>query len=358
MAEERVDLSRDVACAVLRWYDGHARVLPWRVSPQDRAAGVRVDPYRVWLSEIMLQQTTVATVIKRYEAFLARWPLVADLAAAPLDDVLGAWAGLGYYARARNLHKCANAVVDFHGGEFPSDEHVLLGLPGVGAYTAAAIAAIAFDAPSVVVDGNIERIAARFFAIETPLPKAKVEIKNRMGTNWPKRRSGDFAQALMDIGATVCRPRAPQCDECPLKDGCASRRQGRQDELPLKLKKAAKPIRYGASFILRDAQGNVLLERRPEKGLLGGMLGFPGAPWTEEVVDDPTPFAPAKIRWREAGEARHTFTHFHLRLRVLTAQTRRAPKADEIWRSPESVGLPTVMKKALDLALGHSDRLL
>ncbi len=340
--------------ALLRWYDSHARDLPWRVGPLERKNGRRPDPYAVWLSEIMLQQTTVATVGPRYEGFLSRWPDVAAMAGAPLDDVLGAWAGLGYYARARNLHKCAVTVATEHDGEFPDTEEALKALPGIGNYTAAAIAAIAFDKPAVVVDGNIERVVSRLFAIEDPLPGAKTKIKERAGEIWPDKRSGDFAQSLMDLGAGVCKPKAPTCLLCPLIDHCAAQRQGRAAEFPKKTAKKAKPTRRGAVFALVNARGEMLFERRPDKGLLGGMLGLPGTPWTEEASETLS-HAPAKAKWRHAGEITHTFTHFHLTLDVNIGN---APKGfrrtrEQQWHAPEKTRLPTVMKKAVDLVLNE-----
>ncbi len=343
-----------ISRAVLRWYDRHARELPWRVGPKARRDGARPDPYAVWLSEIMLQQTTVATVAPRYAAYLARWPTVKALAAAPLDDVLGEWAGLGYYARARNLHKCAAAVVNDHGGEFPDTEEVLRALPGVGAYTAAAVAAIAFDRRAVVVDGNIERVVARLFAIETPLPAAKAEIKARADAIWPSRRSGDFAQGLMDLGAGVCRPKSPSCLLCPLADHCAAAKAGIAGELPRKAVRKPKPQRRGAVFALTNGRGEMLFERRAEKGLLGGMFGLPGTEWAADLAEEISVSAPASAPWRKAGEARHTFTHFHLTLDVYSAQ---APKGfrrngNQKWIKPADAKLPTVFDKAMRCALG------
>ena len=337
---------------LLRWYGENARALPWRVGPRALRAGARPDPYAVWLSEIMLQQTTVATVAPRFAAFLKRWPTVAALAAAPLDDVLGEWAGLGYYARARNLHKCAGVVAEL--GDFPDTEEALLELPGVGAYTAAAIAAIAFDRRAVVIDGNIERIIARLFAIETLLPAAKAEIRIRAEEIWPAKRSGDFAQGLMDLGADVCRPKAPACLLCPLTHHCGAHAAGIAEMLPKKAAKKTKPTRRGAAFALFNGKHEVLFERRPGKGLLGGMLGLPGTEWSTNKPREIFSWAPAKSGWRKAGEARHTFTHFHLALDVYIAS---APKrfrraADQQWIRPADAKLPTVMRKAVDLAVG------
>jgi A/G-specific adenine glycosylase len=337
---------------LLKWYDANARVLPWRIGPAARRSGERADPYRVWLSEIMLQQTTVATVSRRFDEFLARWPTVDQMAAASLDDVLSEWAGLGYYARARNLHKCAVAVAAL--GRFPETESELRALPGIGQYTAAAIAAIAFDAPAVVVDGNIERVASRLFAIEMPLPKAKAQLRAAIASVWPKKRGGDFAQGLMDLGAGVCTPRNPKCLLCPLSNECAARAQGIADRLPARAKRAAKPTRRGIAYALFNAKGEMLFERRPEKGLLGGMLGMPGSEWST-TAPDPAP--PAKAKWTRAGTATHTFTHFHLELEVMTAE---APKNHKLkdgqrWIAPDKARLPTVMKKAVGFATANGD---
>lgn len=337
---------------LLKWYDAQARVLPWRVGPKARAGGERPDPYRVWLSEIMLQQTTVATVRPRFEEFLARWPTVEKMAAASVDDVLSEWAGLGYYARARNLHKCAVAVAAL--GRFPDTEDDLRALPGIGQYTAAAIAAIAFDAPAVVVDGNIERVAARLFAIDTPLPKAKPQLRAAIASVWPKKRGGDFAQGLMDLGAVVCTPRNPKCLLCPLANDCAARAKGIAAALPAKAKKAAKPTRRGIAYALINSKGEMLFERRPDKGLLGGTMGLPGTEWSTTAPDAAPP---VKAKWKRAGAVRHTFTHFHLELEVMTA---RAPGAfrrakDQNWLDPASARLPTVMKKAVAFAAANGD---
>ena len=345
-----------VAPALLRWYDAHARALPWRVGPKERKAGARPDPYRVWLSEIMLQQTTVATVAPRYAEFLAHWPTVKDMAAAAQEDILGQWAGLGYYARARNLHKCASVVAEDHGGNFPDTEEALRALPGIGDYTAAAVAAIAFDRPAVVVDGNIERVVSRLFAIDAPLPGAKPDIKKRAGEIWPRKRSGDFAQALMDLGAGVCRPKAPMCLLCPISSACKAFTQGAAEDYPKKAAKKPKPQRRGAVYALVNAGGEMLFERRPEKGLLGGMLGLPGTPWAQGKASDAAAdidAAPARAEWRKAGAIEHVFTHFRLALEVYTAPASKGfrRKTGQQWIAPETAKLPTVMKKAVDAAL-------
>lgn len=334
---------------LLRWYDDHARVMPWRVAPADRKAGLRPDPYGVWLSEVMLQQTTVAAVRDYYRRFLARWPTVGDLAAAEDASVMAEWAGLGYYARARNLLACARAVLRDHAGRFPETEAGLLALPGVGPYTAAAVAAIAFDQAAVVVDGNVERVCARLFAEDTPLPAAKPLLRRFAALLTPKARPGDHAQAMMDLGATLCTPRNPACGICPLMSLCAARLAGVAAALPRKLAKAEKPLRQGVVWLVRrPADGAVVLERRPPRGLLGGMLGVPGDAW-----DRAGGVPPLEALWREAGEVRHTFTHFHLALRVLVAESAALPSRGQFYAPTEvrPADLPTVMRKALELGL-------
>jgi A/G-specific adenine glycosylase len=335
-----------LSAQLLSWYDAHARVMPWRVSPQDRAKGVRPDPYRVWLSEVMLQQTTVAAVKDYFHRFTARWPTVAALAYAPDADVMGEWAGLGYYARARNLLKCARAVVSDHGGQFPTTREGLLTLPGIGPYTASAIAAIAHDKPATVVDGNVERVMSRLRRVETPLPAAKPELTALAAALTPTQRPGDYAQAVMDLGATICTPRNPACGLCPWVHACAARAAGVQSDLPAKSPKPDKPTRHGTLW-LGHRDGAILLERRPDKGLLGGMLGFPGDAWDGQGGP-----APAEAPWQDIGEVRHTFTHFHLILQVLTARidsplTRGTLIPRHAFRPAD---LPTVMRKAWDLA--------
>jgi len=338
--------------AILGWYDRHARSLPWRVGPQDRAGGVAPDPYRVWLSEIMLQQTTVATVKSYFERFTARWPTVADLGAEPQEEVLKEWAGLGYYARARNLHKCAQTVVSDHGGRFPDTEEALLDLPGIGPYTAAAIASIAFDRRATVLDGNVERVMARLFAIEDPLPGSKKRLYATADTLTPQARAGDYAQAVMDLGATVCTPRNPACGTCPLFRMCAGRIAGIAESLPRKSPKKAKPTRYGIAWVAERDDGAILLNRRAQTGLLGGMMEVPGSDWTEGALgDNAGASAPMAGNWSEAGEARHTFTHFHLILSVKHAKFPADAGPDRgQWIARDeamSEALPTVMRKAL-----------
>ena len=338
------------AADLLEWYDRHARVMPWRIGPEARRTGERPDPYRVWLSEVMLQQTTVAAVRDYFQRFTGRWPTVGDLAAAEDADVMGEWAGLGYYARARNLLKCARTVVADHGGRFPETRDGLLTLPGIGPYTAAAIAAIAFDQPETVVDGNVERVMARLFAVETPLPAAKPELTRRAATLTPETRPGDYAQAVMDLGATICTPRSPTCGICPWAQPCAARAEGVQNDLPRKTPKKAKPTRYGIAYLARRNDGAWLLETRPASGLLGGMLGWPTTDWSETPQEAP----PITADWRDPGlEVRHTFTHFHLRLALRTAQIGdRTPNRGTFvpHASFRPSDLPTVMRKAYDLA--------
>jgi len=346
-----------MAAEILAWYDRAARRLPWRVGPAERAAGARPDPYRVWLSEVMLQQTTVAAVGRYYAAFLRRWSGVGDLAAADDGEVMAEWAGLGYYARARNLLACARAVVAEHGGRFPDTEADLRRLPGVGPYTAAAVAAIAFDRPAVVLDGNVERVMARLHAVETPLPRAKAHLRELAAALTPAARPGDYAQAVMDLGATICTPRRPACALCPWRARCAGRLAGIAGTLPRKTPKSAKPVRYGTAYIARRPDGAVLLERRPASGLLGGMLGLPGSDWGDAPAEDAPPFPAA---WRPVPtEVRHTFTHFHLRLRLMAADVCSGfePPAGRFHPGGPQLEeqLPTLMRKALRLAHATSD---
>lgn len=334
-----------IAADLLRWYDHHARVMPWRVSPADRAAGARPDPYAVWLSEVMLQQTTVATVRDYFRRFIARWPTVHDLAAADDADVMAAWAGLGYYARARNLLKCARAVSAL--GGFPDTHAGLIALPGIGPYTASAVAAIAFDRAETVVDGNVERVMARLHDDPTPLPAAKPRLTAYASALTPRVRPGDYAQAVMDLGATICTPRNPACGICPVMGHCAARVAGTAASLPRKTPKPAKPVRNGHIFVAHSAQGAWLLERRPDRGLLGGMLGWPGSDWVEGAA--PAPVPPVAGDWRAMGEVRHTFTHFHLILTVHLAQVPDETPGLTPAAAFRPGDLPTVMRKAYDL---------
>ncbi len=309
------------AADLLAWYDRHRRVLPWRALP-----GQAPDPYRVWASEIMLQQTTIAAVKPYYERFMARFPTVEALAAAPSEAVMQAWAGLGYYSRARNLHACARAVVAQHGGRFPDTEEGLRALPGIGAYTAGAVAAIAFDRPAVAVDGNVERVATRLFAIEELMPAAKALVRQRVLAMLPPARPGDFAQALMDLGATICTPRSPACALCPWRDPCTARAAGTQETFPRKGAKKPGVTRHGAAFVLLRADGAVLLRTRPDKGLLGGMAEVPTSEWSAGYdLAQAGRDAPVQAEWRRLMlPVRHVFTHFPLELTVFVARAAAA----------------------------------
>jgi len=346
--------SPSVADRLLAWYDVAARTLPWRSPPGEAA-----DPYRVWLSEVMLQQTTVATVRPRFAAWVERWPSVAALAAADEADVMAAWAGLGYYARARNLVKAARAVVAEHGGAFPGTEAELRALPGLGAYTAAAVAAIAFGERAVVVDANVERVVARLFAIPTPLPAARPAIRAAADTITPDARAGDFAQAMMDLGATICTPRRPRCLLCPLRADCRAHAAGIEETLPAKAAKKARPQRYGTIFWL-ERDGRVLLVRRPDKGLLGGMRALPTGPW----ADAPPGLAgaPATVAWRPlAAGVTHGFTHFELELALATGVQQAggmpAGEGSEWWPIADlpRAGLPTLFAKAAAAIIGDRE---
>ncbi len=356
--------------ALLRWYEQNGRDLPWRIR------GGRQHPYKVWLSEIMLQQTVAAAVKPYFAKFLERWPSVEALAAAPREDVLSAWAGLGYYARARNLHAGAQALAA-HG--FPQDEAGWRAIPGVGAYTAAAVASIALDQPANVVDGNVERVMSRLFAVETPLPDAKPELRDLAAQFVSKKQPGDWAQALMDLGATICTPKSPKCGDCPIRLGCKAYETGAPETYPRKRAKAAKPRRHGVAFWL-ERDGAVLLTRRPDKGLLGGMMALPSTPWRDDPwADDALEHAPAKADWENVGAVEHVFTHFALTLEVWrgaagppasppasrSRRNRRSTSAHDDagedadgphhWRAAnglDSAGLPTVFRKAADRARG------
>ena len=335
-----------LAGALLAWYDRHRRALPWRAMP-----GAAADPYHVWLSEIMLQQTTVATVGPYFRKFLQLWPSVEALAAAELDEVLHAWAGLGYYARARNLHACARLVASEHGGRFPDDQDGLRALPGIGPYTAAAIAAIAFDIPATAMDGNVERVIARLRNVTTPLPVAKPELHALAAAITPRARAGDYAQAIMDLGATVCSPRNPRCGLCPWSAACAAREAGTAESLPAKTPKSARPLRHGIAFWAVRGDGAVLLRRRAEKGLLGGMMELPSTEWRSAPWDlaEARVAAPLRGRWRLIeGAVDHVFTHFALELRIATASIAFDAESGGIWAQPgrfSEHALPTVMKK-------------
>lgn len=340
---------------LLDWYDANARTMPWRTKPAARAAGVVPDPYHVWLSEVMLQQTTVVAVTSYFVRFLARWPTITALAAAADADVMAEWAGLGYYARARNLLKGARAVVAHHGGQFPRTLERLQSLPGVGPYTAAAVAAIAFDLPATVVDGNVERVMARLYAVQEPMPASKKALTLLAAGLTPPIRPGDHAQAVMDLGATICTPRNPSCLICPWRLACAARQTGQQAQLPRRLAKPPKPVRHGVVWLARRADGAWLLEQRPPRGLLGGMLGWPGTDWVDIAQPLPQATPPVTANWRIAGSAvRHTFTHFHLHLslRVADVPMEATPVRGTFVPLPNfrPADLPTLMRKAHDLA--------
>lgn len=332
--------SKVIAPLLLAWYDQHARVLPWRTAPGHPPA----DPYRVWLSEVMLQQTTVAAVTAYFHRFTARWPTVHHLAGADDAEVMAEWAGLGYYARARNLLACARAVAAT--GGFPRTRAELAALPGIGPYTSAAVAAIAFGQPETVVDGNVERVVARLFAVETPMPRAKPQLTALAGTLTPAERPGDFAQAMMDLGATICTPRRPACVICPLSRICDARAQGIAAELPRKLPKAPKPERIGIAWIARQS-GAVLTERRPAEGLLGGTMAFPSAGWDGRDLPPPGP-----ADWRPIGLVRHVFTHFSLTLEVVMGDLAGNPTRGQLVQLEriDRTALPGLMRKVWDMA--------
>jgi A/G-specific adenine glycosylase len=355
MAEQGLSPKRDaITHRLLAWYDRHRRDLPWRARP-----GEVPDPYHVWLSEIMLQQTTVATVGNYFRKFLGLWPTVEALAAAPREEVLKAWAGLGYYARARNLHACARTVAKEFGGRFPDNEAELSTLPGIGPYTAGAIAAIAFDRRAAAVDGNVERVVARLHAIETPLPGAKPEIRQRTLDLVPQERAGDFAQALMDLGATICTPKRLNCMICPWTEDCAGRLSGIADELPRRKVKAERPRRKGIAFWVERDDGMVLLRERPDKGLLGGMMEIPSTSWTVKGSSHPEAEAPIAAEWQRTGrKIEHTFTHFHLELDIWSAGVpvnAVVPGHAARWVAKSDLGgeaLPSIMRKVVAAMFG------
>jgi A/G-specific adenine glycosylase len=340
--------------ALLAWYDRHRRDLPWRARP-----GETPEPYRVWLSEIMLQQTTVRAVIPYFARFLDLFPTVEALAQAPSEAVMRAWAGLGYYSRARNLHACAQEVVARFGGRFPEEEAELRTLPGIGAYTAAAIAAIAFDRRATVVDGNVERVVARLHAVTDPLPAAKPAIRELAEALTPARRPGDFAQAMMDLGATLCSPRSPACGLCPWRAPCLARAQGLAETLPRKLPKKEGVLRRGAAFVAIRSDGAILVRTRPPKGLLGGMTEVPGTDWAaDHEARDALHHAPLAAPWQALpGVVEHVFTHFPLALTVYRAELPGGTPAPAgcRWVARQALAgeaFPTVMRKVLAHALG------
>ncbi len=351
--------SENIATLLTAWYDRSRRDLPWRT-----ASGQTADPYKIWLSEIMLQQTTVKTVKPYYENFLSKWPTLKTLANAEREDVLKAWAGLGYYTRARNLHHCAQIVVDDYNGHFPEDEDELLTLPGIGPYTAAAIAAIAFGKPATVVDGNVERVIARLFAVETPLPDAKAEIKSIAKSLTPTFRPGDYAQAMMDLGATICSPKRPSCLLCPLQMHCSAHANGLESTLPLRAPKGERPLRMGVAFLALREDGKVLLRERPQEGLLGGMIEVPSSDWTDTMPSEKALPQLAPVRadwWKVPGLVTHTFTHFRLELEIYRAVV--PPDVSlNLWAKPKRCrwvprtrvkeeALPSIMRKVVSHAL-------
>lgn len=346
--------SPEIASRLLAWYDAHHRDLPWRTAPAALARGTRPDPYRVWLSEVMLQQTTVEAVKAYFRSFVEKWPTVEALAAAPTEDVMKAWAGLGYYSRARNLKACADLVAQ-RGSGFPDTEAGLRELPGIGAYTAAAIAAIAFDRPAAVVDGNVERVVTRLYSIDTPLSEAKPEIRALVEKLVPRERPGDFAQAMMDLGATICTPKRPRCMLCPVREDCSAILTGDPERFPVRLPKEEKPLRKGAAFVAERNDGAVLLRKRPEKGLLGGMTEVPTTGWTARIDGaTTTDAAPFHADWRRAGRIGHVFTHFALELDVFHAHIEGEAPTGHFWSLAHEISgeaLPTVMKKVIEAAI-------
>jgi A/G-specific adenine glycosylase len=341
-----------LAKRLLAWYDVNRRRLPWRALP-----GEAPDPYRVWLSEIMLQQTTVAAVGPYFHSFVRRWPTMRALASAPVDEVMSAWAGLGYYSRARNLHACAKHITERHEGRLPSDEVELRKLPGIGPYTAAAIAAIAFGRRAAPVDGNIERVLARLCAVREPLPTSKPPLRAIAESLAPAKRAGDFAQAMMDLGAAVCTPKAPACDNCPWAEDCAGHALGIAASLPMREGKAHRPLKRGAAFVAISRADEVLLRRRPPRGLLGGMHEPPMSPWTDRFPEDALDHAPLAARFRKLpGVVRHGFTHFELELQVYRAENvvRAAINGAGEWAPLAELkrfALPSVTRKVIDHAL-------
>ncbi len=343
-----------LARRLLTWYDSHGRELPWR-----RCDGVAPDPYRVWLSEIMLQQTTVATVRNRFDAFIERWPDIRALAGAELDQVLTEWSGLGYYARARNLHRCARLVAGELGSKFPDTEEGLRALPGIGAYTAAAIASIAFGRRAAILDGNVERVLSRLARLATPLPKARPALLALAKSLTPTRRPGDYAQAAMDLGATICTPVAPKCPRCPWMGSCLAYAAGDMETYPRRLPRPTRPRRYGIAFWVTDRRGNVALRRRPPDGLLGAMMEVPGtawraSPWSRAEAARAAPSS-GPWRWLDDGIS-HVFTHFSLDLSVAMGRAPRSAIEGAIWLPPDRLGevaLPTIMRKIAAAALRH-----
>jgi A/G-specific adenine glycosylase len=355
MSRSKKPAVKQLQAQLLDWFSRHQRAMPWRA-----AGGRRPDPYHVWLSEIMLQQTTVVTVGPYFMKFIGKWPTVAALAQAKLDEVLTAWAGLGYYARARNLHKCAVTVMREQGGRFPQTVDGLLALPGIGPYTAAAIASIAFDQPAVAVDGNVERVISRFFAVQEPLPLSKGKLREKAAQlAKDNARPGDFTQAFMELGATVCTPRRPKCVLCPWQRDCAARKAGIAEELPRKLAKAAKPVRYGKVFWIRNRQGRFLIHKRTGQGLYEGMYQLPTTDWVNDKATVRSLVPPLRVSALQSlgAEVRHSFTHFDLHLEIWIGEGRVRPEIPHpAWILPKELddyALPTLMKKAIRLCVNE-----
>ena len=341
-----------IANRTLKWYDSHARILPWRIPPAKSAAGLKPNAYHVWLSEIMLQQTTVKAVEPYYDIFTIKWPTITELAAAKDEEIMAAWAGLGYYSRARNLIKCARIIVRDYNSIFPEDEKVLLELPGIGSYTAAAIRTIAFNKEANVIDGNIDRIISRLFAIMTPISLSKNKIKLYAASMLPKNRFGDYAQALMDLGSQICTPKNPNCTVCPIKSKCSSYKKGITSTIPYRIRKKPKPIRYGYVFVILTKNNSILLERRPDSGILGGMLAFPTTSWGESKELNLSP--PIQANWTVLSEkVYHTFSHFHLELMVVRGVVNKLPfeylEVSLDAFNPKS--FPTLMRKVFNIGL-------
>lgn len=340
---------------LLAWYDVHAREMPWRTPPHDHAQGVRTDPYHVWLSEVMLQQTQVATVKEYFLKFIRIWPTVFDLAKADQEDVLKAWAGLGYYSRARNLKKCADVVVADYEGNFPHTFEALKTLPGIGDYTASAIASIAFDEPVAVVDGNVERVISRHQCIKDFFPQAKAQTKVLLDGMLDTKKPGEFAQATMDLGATICTPKRPACSLCPVNEDCKGFKNGNAELFPYKQPKAQKPTRKGAAFVMFNPAGDIYLCKRKDTGLLASMTQVPTNDWTSnQDGNTDTSEAPINALWQKAGIAKHTFTHFHLELTVWVAHQINHSFDNGWWCARNCIkdeALPKIMHKVIDLSL-------
>lgn len=359
ISNQKQKASRGFSDRLLEWYSAKARDLPWRIPPFEHAQGVRQNPYKVWLSEVMLQQTQVATVREYYLKFLEKWPTVFELAEADLEDVLKAWAGLGYYSRARNLKKCADTVADIHGGKFPSTVEDLRKLPGIGEYTACAIASIAFDRAVPVMDGNVERVIARHRRIDSAFPAAKPIVKSVLLEILDQETPGEFAQAMMDLGATICTPKKTSCNHCPVNADCQAFAQGDPHLFPKKLPKIEKPTRRGAAFVIQNSQGSILLGKRETKGLLAGMTEVPTTNWSAaKDGEQGAGSVPFPSEWQRLGTIQHTFTHFRLELEVWYTIGLDDVQINGWWCKPEDLAgeaLPTVMKKVLAKALQKTD---